>query len=63
VRRVVTQKLTDVSEVRTASTIGEIALMMKAIIIPKTSINFYKVAWYNIAESCHIAFIKRLHCY
>jgi hypothetical protein len=38
-RRVVTLKLTDVSEVHTASIIRAIALMMEAVRISETSIN------------------------
>jgi hypothetical protein len=41
-RRLVTLKLTDVSEIRTASSISAmiIALMMQAVCISETSVNF-----------------------
>jgi hypothetical protein len=45
-RRVVTLKLTDVSEVRTAM----IALMMEAVSISETSVNFNVTTWRHIPE-------------
>jgi hypothetical protein len=50
-RRVVSQKLTDVSEVLTASIIGEmIALIMKAVSSSETSVNFNQTTRRNIPE-------------
>jgi hypothetical protein len=51
-RRVVSQLLTDVSKVLTASTMREIALMMEAVITFKTSVNFYETKQCNVPENC-----------
>jgi hypothetical protein len=51
-RRVVWWKLTDVEEVLIASIIR--AMMMEAVGISETSVNFYESTWRNIPEDSHI---------
>jgi hypothetical protein len=48
--RVVSYKLTDVSEMRTASIIRELILMMEAVSTSETSVNFYETTLRNIPE-------------
>jgi hypothetical protein len=43
-------KFTDVSEVRTASMIGAIALIMEAVGTSETSVNFNVTTWRYIPE-------------
>jgi hypothetical protein len=52
VRRVVWQKFTYVSEVLTASIIRSI--MMEAVRISETSVNFYETTQRNIPEDSHL---------
>jgi hypothetical protein len=51
-RRVVWQKITNVSEVLTASIIR--ALVMEAVITSETSVNFYQTARRNNPEDSHL---------
>jgi hypothetical protein len=51
VHHVVSQKLTDVSEVPTASII---ALMMQAVRTFETSVNIYESKWCTLPEESHV---------
>jgi hypothetical protein len=53
----VSQKLTDGSEVRSASIIT--ALMMEEISTSETSVNFYETAGRNIPTGCHLHACRR----
>jgi hypothetical protein len=52
--RVVRQKLTNVSDVLTDSIILVIALMMVAVSISETSVNFYQTTRHNIPRGSHL---------
>jgi hypothetical protein len=56
-RRVVSQDVTDVSEVLTTSII--IVLMMEAVSTSKTSVNFYDTTRRNIPEDSHLHICRR----
>jgi hypothetical protein len=63
--RVVWYKLTDVSEVLTASIIRATVLMMEAVSSSETSVNFYQTALCNIPKNSHIHTRRRenLKCF
>jgi hypothetical protein len=53
-RLVVSYKLSDVSEVITATIIRAIIALMMAVITSETSVNFYETTLRNIPENSHL---------
>jgi hypothetical protein len=57
-RRVVSQKLTDASEVLTASIISVMSLMMEAVSTSETPVNFCEITRRNIPEDSYIRLLS-----